>query len=1116
MTRPFQDSNMPNQNNLLAGLGLGPPRSHQVWNATKEKLIEQGYDLGPEPLGCGASAIVFPAQHRSSGKKVAVKIILDPSNERAIQQFVREQRVLASEYIPSDIVPKFVHSIDCDGIQPCLVMERIDGVGVLDFAKSHQLSVPQKIVLVERIFSAYRSLHDCNLVHGDPSHKNILIEPGSRVRLLDFGISRRANPGYDSIHSVVGPAGTPTFAPDSQLSGQVAASTQTDIQSIAALSYTLLTGEPKNEGPTFQNESIHRKQLLDALVPARIADIIVQAMREEQPTEEENRRLPITYRSCQSVIDAFENVRADAARVQARRRQAILATLMLVPLIAAFWWGYTQFLEVQRIQQQQTISLLQQEVTQIARQSHPAVATGIQSVQRNLDDYHQAEQSQDASRVQSARSQLVASMRKVLDLSRRLDRVIPIREALGIALEKMPWVDSSAAIQNSRDDLAKIYLDLGRHIDAGEVEDVDHRLGELQARLAELANNNALAQSADRSRAGFQSQRNEVPHRIAEQAPFNAVAVLAESAEGAWQSGDFKHSIALYQQASQKLEEVLPKLETPEESKARFERRTSRLGEEVMALRQQVEETKSQRDASERKTRELESRIATISSQASVDRETAAQAQQEAIRHRTEREGITSELAAAKATLESKLPDADAYSKLKPLYDQTAANLKDANAKIAAMERERTLLKAHPETPGNASSLSQNIQQLNDIQRQIDALDQTDRKAALDALRNAFAAYSKVDRERRNALREFRDTAPTVKAIDARLTECTALLTQALQSFDRAQGAIYSKLETQIEALRSERTRRLDVDGLLETSAAIKSIDEQGKRLTQEKSKYTESHQRISSGTAKLDMAETVRKILGASLVDSGNAGDLLVVQIANLDVHFRYCPPCEQGTFLMGSPDSESDRSSDEKQVSVWFDRGFYVMETECTNGLWNAVMSDKKGDATQTTLPVVNISHDDCLRFVTTANQKIGLTEVADARLRLPTEAEWEYACRAGTKTRFAFGDNESLLGDYAWFSGNSGSSLHPVGTKKANPWGLKDMHGSVWEWTADWYAQKLAGGKNPTGPSSGSIRVNRGGCYGFNSGSCRSANRFFHSPVDRNDDLGFRLALEFSPDK
>ena len=128
----------------------------------------------------------------------------------------------------------------------------------------------------------------------------------------------------------------------------------------------------------------------------------------------------------------------------------------------------------------------------------------------------------------------------------------------------------------------------------------------------------------------------------------------------------------------------------------------------------------------------------------------------------------------------------------------------------------------------------------------------------------------------------------------------------------------------------------------------------------------------------------------------------------------------------------------------------------------------------------------------------------------IRLPTEAEWEYACRAGTTTAYSFGDNSNRLGDYAWYSGNSGRKTHPVGQKNANAWGLYDMHGNVWEWCQDWKGDYPTSDQvNPAGPESGSHRVLRGGSWLDAPRYFRCADRDWLTPGNSNDYNGFRVA-------
>jgi formylglycine-generating enzyme required for sulfatase activity len=152
----------------------------------------------------------------------------------------------------------------------------------------------------------------------------------------------------------------------------------------------------------------------------------------------------------------------------------------------------------------------------------------------------------------------------------------------------------------------------------------------------------------------------------------------------------------------------------------------------------------------------------------------------------------------------------------------------------------------------------------------------------------------------------------------------------------------------------------------------------------------------------------------------------------------------------------------------------------------------------------PAVCISWNDAKSFCDWAGKKSGRT------VRLPTEAEWEYACRAGTKTRWSFGDSEGAMGEYGWYDKNSGMQTQPVGRKRPNAWGLYDMHGNVWEWCEDWWGPYSGDAKDPLGPASGSERVVRGGCWVYGAIPCRSAFRGDDVPSMRNSHVGFRVCL------
>jgi formylglycine-generating enzyme required for sulfatase activity len=201
-------------------------------------------------------------------------------------------------------------------------------------------------------------------------------------------------------------------------------------------------------------------------------------------------------------------------------------------------------------------------------------------------------------------------------------------------------------------------------------------------------------------------------------------------------------------------------------------------------------------------------------------------------------------------------------------------------------------------------------------------------------------------------------------------------------------------------------------------------------------------------------------------------------------------------GTFLMGKQG---------KQHQVTLTKDFYMARYPVTQALWQAIMGNNPSHFKGENHPVETVSWKDAQKFITKLNERTG-----ESRYRLPTEAEWEYACRSGSSGTYCFGDGESLLGRYAWDCSNSNSKTHPVGEKKPNAWGLYDMHGNVREWCQDWYKEYSPGSViDPVGPSSGTSRVNRGGGWYLDAGYCRSAYRDRNFPGYRNDRIGLRLA-------
>jgi len=214
-------------------------------------------------------------------------------------------------------------------------------------------------------------------------------------------------------------------------------------------------------------------------------------------------------------------------------------------------------------------------------------------------------------------------------------------------------------------------------------------------------------------------------------------------------------------------------------------------------------------------------------------------------------------------------------------------------------------------------------------------------------------------------------------------------------------------------------------------------------------------------------------------------------------------------GSFMMGSDKGYSD----EKPVhKVKITKPFYMGKFEVTQAQYQAVMgSNPSSFKGEVNLPVETVNWNDCQEFLKKLNEKIPGKD-----FRLPTEAEWEFACRAGSITEYCFGDSENNLGEYAWFASNSGQKTHPVGGKKPNAWGLYDMHGNVWEWCNDYFGDKYyesIPAEDPKGADSGALRILRGGSWYFDPRICRSALRFRYDPPGCHVNFGFRVLCSSS---
>ncbi len=257
----------------------------------------------------------------------------------------------------------------------------------------------------------------------------------------------------------------------------------------------------------------------------------------------------------------------------------------------------------------------------------------------------------------------------------------------------------------------------------------------------------------------------------------------------------------------------------------------------------------------------------------------------------------------------------------------------------------------------------------------------------------------------------------------------------------------------------------------------------------------------ISGSLTSTTSSSSTNALSSNSSSPSGNTITIPVKNGINIEM-----VKVEAGSFNMGATPEMVNPWEDEKPVHrVTLTNDYYIGKYEVTQALWQAVMGKNPSWFKGNDLPVEQVSWNDCQDFISKLNAMTG------KRFRLPTEAEWEYAARGGKKSRSYQYSGSNTLGDVAWYSDNSGSKTHAVGTKQPNELGIYDMAGNVDEWCQDWYVSYSSSPQtNPTGAASGSDRVSRGGSWDFSARGCRSSYRRGNTPDFRNGDLGLRLVL------
>ena len=486
--------------------------------------------------------------------------------------------------------------------------------------------------------------------------------------------------------------------------------------------------------------------------------------------------------------------------------------------------------------------------------------------------------------------------------------------------------------------------------------------------------------------------------------------------------------------------------------------------------------------------------------------------------------------------------DEDAAKRAKTLFDEalraydskdypTAQRKCEASLEEAETVGARELLKMlkaarRVQEAEAATILKRANKALDEARRARDKRDyKTARVKCEEALKEAEKLNTDELRKKANEARELSRGLETIAKATA-----NALYDEAFKAYrERDYATARRKCEESLNAFEMSATRELrrEIDDAEKADAAAREA--QAKRLCDEAFKAgdvgdyatarrkCEESLKAAETSAARDAAEAARKTKTPSRDRSTSAafgwgavyeaGTRKTLSAAGIEYALRYCPA---QTFWMGSPANEEGRADDETLRKVTLTRGFWILETPVTQAMWTSIMGKNPSEfpasgSNALKFPVENVSWFDCLDFINKLNATVNLSD--GLALRLPTEAEWEAACRAGTDGPYA----GLRLDDLGWYFNNSGSRTRAVKTKAANPWGVSDMHGNVLEWCWDWMAPcDATSATDPKGPNKGTFRVLRGGGWCSLARCCRSAHRDGLVPSNRSGDSGFRLVL------
>ena len=1107
--------------NLLAGTVLGTETRSELLTEPTWQHLHEKYQFQGE-LGQGGQAVVFLVKERAAPhRRLAVKVYHENS-DAAKKLFLNECRVLASNHLPQDLIVGYFQCVDEENLQRYLVLEYIDGRPIGEYVGSGRtMSLAEKIDLWERLCRALHRLHQCHLVFGDLKSENVLVQKDGVIRFIDLAGSKLLKKAYSNSQSSENLA-TPGVMPEAWKTGESRTALWTDIYVAAAIGFQILTNQQKNDVLPTQWEA----KLKDKGIPPRVRRVVLKGLREKDPSKTDDSNLYATAEHLANDLAGWRN--AQLCVKAWFRWSAVTLALMLV--VGVIGWNNSQKYSTANLK---ILGELESKVEKLENRTHPAVAKRLQLLE--------TERMTTVDRI--------AKTRNVLQLSDEVIKAEKMRKYIGAVLLEDEsakrhstdlWVVGAPMINTRLQEILKKYLDLKKQIEDGEIDSIQTHLAEFMTELTKLYNANQEAHLARDAKREYDQVKAGVPQRLLNDDSFKTIESFGHMAEqkwGAqkWDNGqELKNAKDGFEKSRQRLNEWLLEKLKPEEMEALEKNRQTRIAElndeREKLLKENTLQTEKVKNLNEQITKLTEERL---NDQQKLDTAKTALASEQKRLQETEAKATAGENELQKLRTNIKIQTDDVNNDKQQIAKLNQERDNDQK-KLAIAERARDRYREDAarwktlvqENPGAGIAINK---QLIAIEQDLGQLDPKNRDAADETLHKSVAELRALESERMALVKPngFEPNHPKVKAKDLEISYAANVAENALKKRDECDKLVFSQLQQQIDAVQ-----KLHDD---ERALGVAELNPELVQLRLRILKFKELQTPHADGALRADLKRprpTVKELMVIAelppITPLTSVSSQQLITSRTTGMKLTLIPA---GTFTMGSPTSEAGRSGDETQHVVKITKPFYMGVYEVTQGEYKSVMgrnpsyfSTTGGGSvavrglTTSNFPVDCVSWDSAQAFCKTLSEQDGV------RYRLPTEAEWEYACRAGTTPPFYWGTQNNgtksnVNGEDPYGTTVKGPNLGrttTVGSYGANPFGLHDMHGNVWEWCSDRYDANYYGkspSEDPQGPFSGYHCLVRGGSWDTYTRYTRTAYRNMNAPGNRINYIffGFRVVSE-----